>query len=100
MRPQNVYEKMSRVRQNLKILSSNENEKCGWPTFKSPEEHSVTKESHLNKFLQGILNSHAKYPDSVEARQNFQELDKMVVNICSTLHDKYVLFHGCTAKRV
>ena len=82
------------------LITTNEKENCNWPIFESPVEHSLTEEANLSRFLQEILEGDAKYPDSIEARQIFEELDEMVAKMCSSLNSKYKFFHGCYAKRV
>ena len=68
--------------------------------LKSPAEYSVTDLSNLNRFLNEILISEAKFPDSAEAKQIFEEMDNMVAMMCQSLQEKLSFFQGCTAKRV
>ena len=68
--------------------------------LKSPAEYSVTDLSNLNRFLNEILISEAKFPDSAEVKQIFEEMDNMVAMMCQSLQEKLSFFQGCTAKRV
>ena len=68
--------------------------------IKSPAEYSVSDQSNLNQFLNEILISEAKFPDSAEAKKIFEEIDNMVAMMCLRLQEKSGFFQGCTAKRV
>ena len=68
--------------------------------LKSPAKYSFADQSNVNQFLNEVLVTKARFPDSAEAKEIFEDLDNMVAMMCLSLRGKSAFFQGCTAKRV
>ena len=68
--------------------------------LKSPAKYSFADQSNVNQFLNEVLVTKARFPDSAEAKEIFEDMDNMVAMMCLSLRGKSAFFQGCTAKRV
>ena len=68
-----------------RFQDTRDDERTNLNLLKSPGECSVAGKSNLNQFLNEILMSEAKFPDSAEAKEIFEEMDQIVAMMCLSL---------------
>ena len=68
-----------------RFQDTRDDERTNLNLLKSPGECSVAGKSNLNQFLNEILISEAKFPDSAEAKEIFEEMDQIVAMMCLSL---------------
>ena len=68
-----------------RFQDTRDDERTNLNLLKSPGEYSVAGKSNLNQFLNEILISEAKFPDSAEAKEIFEEMDQIVAMMCLSL---------------
>ena len=75
-------------------------ENRSWNLGQSPAEYSVADQSNLSRFLNEILITEAKFPDSDEAKEISEDMENMVAMMCLSLQEKSAFFQGCFANIV
>ena len=73
-----------------RFQDTRDDERTNLNLLKSPGEYSVAGKSNLNQFLNEILISEAKFPDSAEAKEIFEEMDQIVAMMCLSLQKNLI----------
>ena len=83
-----------------RFQDTRDDERTNLNLLKSSGEYSVAVKSNLNQFLNEILISEAKFPDSAEEKEIFEEMDQIVAVMCLSLQKNQIFPKNALQKQL